>query len=155
MTTRILMVCLGNICRSPTAEAAMREAAQAAGIDVVVDSAGTADYHVGSGPDPRTRDAAGRAGLHLTSVGRQVSRQDFEDFDLLVAMDRANQLDLLHLAPDDAARGKVRLLLDYTDHRGAEVPDPYHGGPDGFTDVVRVVRAGTTGLAAAIAAGRP
>lgn len=153
MTTRILMVCLGNICRSPTAEAAMREAAEAAGIDVLVDSAGTADYHVGEGPDPRTVTAADRSGLTLTSVGRQVSEQDFEDFDLLVAMDQANHDDLMRLAPDDAARRKVRLLLDYTDTPGRDVPDPYHGGADGFAEVVRIVRAGAAGLATSIAEG--
>lgn len=153
MTTTILMVCLGNICRSPTAEAAMREAADHAGIAVEVDSAGTADYHLGKAPDPRSMRAATDAGLTLTSRARQVMVDDFARFDLLVAMDEANRQDLLRLAPDDAARAKVRMLLDHTDSPG-EVPDPYHGGDDGFTDVVRIVREGAAGLARAISEGR-
>lgn len=146
--TRILMVCLGNICRSPTAEAAMREAAATAGLSVEVDSAGTAAYHVGEPPDPRTAAAAEDAGLQLTSVGRQVQVEDFAAFDLLVAMDRANADDLRDLAPTPADRQKVVLLRDFTDEPGTDVPDPYYGGPEGFAEVVRITRAGAAGLVA-------
>ena len=154
MATRILMVCLGNICRSPTAEAAMREAAAQVGLDVEVDSAGTAAYHLGEPADPRMIDAAADAGLELTSIARQVDDRDFGDFDLIVAMDEANRRDLLRRAPDDAARAKVVLLRDHTDAPGQGVPDPYYGGPDGFAEVVRIVRDGATGIVAAIRDGR-
>jgi protein-tyrosine phosphatase len=150
MTTRILMVCLGNICRSPTAEAAMREAAEQAGLDVEVDSAGTAAYHVGERADPRMVEAARAEGLALTSVARQVADRDFDDFDLIVAMDDSNRRDLLARSLDDAARARVVLLRDFTDTPGEGVPDPYYGGPEGFAEVVRIVRDGAAGIAAAI-----
>ena len=153
MTTRILMVCLGNICRSPVAEAAMRHAAEEAGLDVEVDSAGTAAYHVGKPADPRMIEAASAEGLDLTSVARQVSVDDFAEFDLIVAMDQSNRDDLLHRAPDEAARRKVVLLRDHTDTPGAGVPDPYYGGPDGFAEVVRIVQDGAAGIVAALQAG--
>ncbi len=144
--TLVLMVCLGNICRSPTAEAALREAADRAGLAVEVDSAGTARYHVGSPPDPRTVRAAREAGLELTSVARQVSAADFERFDLLVAMDADNREDLRRLARSPADADRVVLLRDFTDRPGTDVPDPYQGGPEGFVEVVRIAREGAAGL---------
>lgn len=150
---RVLVVCLGNICRSPTAEAALREAADEAGLDLEVDSAGTAAWHVGNPPDPRMREAAGRAGLPVAGAARQVTPDDLATFDLVVAMDRQNQRDLLALAPDDEAASRVRLLRDYTDQPGTDVPDPYHGGPEGFRQVVGIVREGARGLVAAIDRG--
>lgn len=155
MTTRVLLVCLGNICRSPTAEAAVREAAEQAGVDVEVDSAGTGAWHVGNPPDTRMTAAAAEDGLRLDGAARQVTADDFRDFDLVVAMDASNRTDLLALAPDDDARGRVRLFRDYADEPGVGVPDPYYGGPDGFREVVRVVRRAAAGLVAAIERGDP
>jgi protein-tyrosine phosphatase len=131
---RVLFVCLGNICRSPTAEAVMRGLAAEQQLEVVVDSAGTGAWHVGSPPDRRATAAAAARGIELSGAARQVRTQDFDDFDVIVAMDRANRDDLVRLAPDDAAAHKVRLLLD-----DADVPDPYYGGPRGFDDVLDLV----------------
>jgi protein-tyrosine phosphatase len=150
---RVLMVCLGNICRSPTAEAAVREAAQAAGVDLHVDSAGTGAWHVGEPPDRRMTAAAAEDGLHLGGAARQVTVDDFDRFNLVIAMDRSNLRDLERLAPDDDARARLRLFRDYAGQTGQDVPDPYYGGPDGFREVVALVRRAATGLVDAIADG--
>jgi protein-tyrosine phosphatase len=133
---RILFVCLGNICRSPTAEGVMRHLLRERGLEgeVEVASAGTGGWHVGDPPDARSAEAARRRGIALEGAAAQVTAADFARYDLLVAMDRANRRDLLALAPDDQARAKVRLLLD-----DADVPDPYYGGPGGFDDVLDLV----------------
>lgn len=151
MTTRVLMVCLGNICRSPTAEAALREAADRAGADIDVDSAGTSAYHIGEPPDPRMTTTAAEMGLEMDSTARQVTAEDFERFDLLVALDRSNQRDLIELAPTPEDAARVVLFRDYTDEPGTDVPDPYYGGPDGFVEVVEIARAGAAGLLASLA----
>ena len=153
MTARVLLVCLGNICRSPTAEAAVREAAEAAGLDLVVDSAGTGAWHVGEPPDERMTAAAAEDDLHLSGTARQVAEDDFGDFDLVVAMDRSNLDDLRRLAPDDDARSRLRLFREYAGEPGQGVPDPYYGGPDGFREVVGIVRRAAKGLVAAIERG--
>lgn len=147
---RILFVCLGNICRSPTAEGVMRHLLRERGLDdrVEVASAGTGSWHVGSPPDPRSAAAAQRRGIALEGAAQQVTPADFADYDLLVAMDRSNERDLLALAPDDAGRAKVRLLLD-----DADVPDPYYGGPSGFDDVVALVHEACRRLLDEIADG--
>lgn len=155
MTTRVLLVCLGNICRSPTAEAAVREAAADAGVDLEVDSAGTGAWHVGEPPDRRMTSAAAEDGLHLSGRARQVRVEDFADFHLVVAMDASNRDDLLRLAPDEGARSRVRLFRDYAGEPGAGVPDPYYGGPDGFREVVAIVRRAAAGLVAAVDRGQP
>jgi protein-tyrosine phosphatase len=136
VAVRILFVCLGNICRSPTAEGVMRHLLLERDLEdeVEVDSAGTGGWHVGSPPDERSAAAAARRGITLGGAARRVQRRDFHDYDLLVAMDRSNLADLLDLAPDPEARAKVRLLLDE-----ADVPDPYYGGADGFDDVLDLV----------------
>lgn len=149
VSMRILCVCLGNICRSPTAEAAIREAAQQAGLAGVVDvdSAGTGSWHLGKSPDKRMRRAARAAGLELDGAARVVDRSDFETFDLILAMDRANEADLGQLAPDAAGRAKVRRFRDF--EAGAEepdVPDPYLVG--NFAEVVDIARAGAAGVIA-------
>ena len=138
---RILFVCLGNICRSPTAEGVMRGLVAEAGLDgeVEVESAGTANYHLGDLADPRSRAAAEERGVRLDSRARQVSEADFHAFDLLVAMDRSNRDELLALAPDADARGRVRLLREYGDEPELDVPDPYYGGADGFAEVLDIV----------------
>lgn len=153
MTTRVLLVCLGNICRSPTAEAAVREAADEAGVDLEIDSAGTGDWHVGNPPDQRMTAAAAEVGLELTGSARQVAVDDFSDYDLIVAMDASNRADLLRLAADDGARDRVRLFRDYAGEAGQDVPDPYYGGPDGFREVVGIVRRAARGMVQAIARG--
>ena len=136
---RLLFVCLGNICRSPTAEGVMRRLVRDAGLDgrIEIDSAGTGAWHVGSPPDDRATEAARRRGVTLEGAARRVEPEDFERFDLIVAMDRENLADLLSLAPDEEARAKVRLL------RGPDldVPDPYYGGPGGFDVVLDQVEA--------------
>jgi protein-tyrosine phosphatase len=144
---RILAVCAGNICRSPTAEAAIREAAAAAGVGVVVDSAGTGNWHAGEPPDPRMRAAAAAAGLEVTGRARQVTLDDFDHFDLILAMDRANQDLLLKLAPTPEAAAKVQLFMTY-DPEGddVDVPDPYYGDAGGFDTVVSMVRSAARGL---------
>ena len=133
---RILFVCLGNICRSPTAEGVMRHLLRERGLEdeVTVESAGTGAWHVGSPPDERSAEAARRRGIELLGEARQVRPADFERFDLIVAMDRSNLRDLLDIAPDETARAKVRLLLDDDD-----VPDPYYGGERGFDEVLDLV----------------
>jgi protein-tyrosine phosphatase len=133
---RILFVCLGNICRSPTAEGVMRHLLRERGLEeeVHVESAGTGGWHVGAPPDERSAEAARRRGISLGGAAQQVRPSDFDAFDLLVAMDRSNLRDLLAIAPDEAARAKVRLLLD-----DADVPDPYYGGASGFDDVLALV----------------
>jgi protein-tyrosine phosphatase len=134
---RILFVCLGNICRSPTAEGVMRHLLRERGMEgeVEVESAGTGGWHVGDPPDARATAAARLRGIALEGAARQVTPGDFERFDLLVAMDRSNLRDLLAVAPDEEARGRVRLLLD-----DADVPDPYYGGPGGFDEVLDLVQ---------------
>jgi protein-tyrosine phosphatase len=148
---RILFVCLGNICRSPTAEGVMRHLLRERGMEdeVEVESAGTGSWHVGSPPDERSTEAARRRGIALEGAARQVRPEDFDDFDLIVAMDHSNLGDLLDLAPDDEARGRVRLLLD-----DADVPDPYYGGPGGFDEVLDLVQEACERLLDEVAARR-
>jgi protein-tyrosine phosphatase len=142
---RVLFVCLGNICRSPTAEAVMRELVRREGLEgaIEVDSAGTGDWHVGDPPDRRSAEAAARRGLVMDGAARQVLAGDFDEWDLLLAMDRENHRSLLALAPDDDARGKVRMLREYDLEAVAagdlDVPDPYYGGERGFEDVLDLV----------------
>jgi len=146
---RILFVCLGNICRSPTAEVVFREVAAREAPDLIfeVDSAGTADYHIGQAPDPRTRAAALRRGYDLSPLrARVVEDLDFEEFDLILAMDHENLSALKHRAPRDA-HDRVRLFLEFSPELGtAEVPDPYYGGANGFEEVLDLVEAASRGL---------
>jgi protein-tyrosine phosphatase len=131
---RILFVCMGNICRSPTAEGVMRRLIDDAGLDIEVDSAGTGGWHVGEPPDERATLAARRRGVTLSGAARQVRPADFRRFDMLIAMDRANLRELLAIAPDEEAASRVRLLVADSD-----VPDPYYGGDRGFETVLDMV----------------
>lgn len=146
---RILFVCLGNICRSPTAEIVFREvvAREAPDLAVEIDSAGTAGYHVGNPPDQRMHMAALRRGYDMSALrARVVEPQDFARFDLILAMDRANLAVLKRRAPP-AARERIRLLLEFAlEADVAEVPDPYYGGPNGFEEVLDLIEAATRGL---------
>ena len=146
---RILFVCLGNICRSPTAEVVFRAVASREAPDIVleIDSAGTAGYHVGEAPDRRTRQAAARRGYDLSALrARVVEPRDFEYFDLILAMDRENLRALQRRAPEQA-RERLRLFLEFAPDAGiSEVPDPYYGGPNGFEDVLDLIEAASRGL---------
>jgi protein-tyrosine phosphatase len=148
---KILFVCLGNICRSPTAEGVLRALAarEAPELALEVDSAGTAGYHIGQPPDLRTREAAARRGYDLSTLrARIVEPGDFERFDLILAMDHDNLEVLRHRAPRHA-RERLRLLLEFApDGAPEEVPDPYYGGPNGFEEVLDLVEAATRGLLA-------
>lgn len=155
LAMKVLAVCLGNICRSPAAEAAIREAAADAGVDIEVDSAGTGGYHIGEPPDERMRRAAQSAGLHISGTARQFEAEDFDRFDLVVVMDEANRRDVVSRAPDEAAVGRVRLFRSFDPEAGPddlEVPDPYYGGADGFDRVVDMVRRAAAGLVAELQA---
>jgi protein-tyrosine phosphatase len=146
---KILFVCLGNICRSPTAEAVFRAVAarEAPELAVEVDSAGTAGYHIGEPPDIRMRKAASRRGYDMSPLrARIVEPHDFEHFDLILAMDRENLTTLQNRAPAHS-RERVRLFLEFApDATVTEVPDPYYGGPNGFEEVLDLVEAATQGL---------
>jgi protein-tyrosine phosphatase len=149
---RILFVCLGNICRSPTAEGVMRHVLREEGLEdqVEVDSAGTGGWHVGAPPDERATAAARNRSIVLEGAARKFSPDDFHEFDLILAMDSENRRDLLALAPDEDARAKVRLLREFDPASdGAadlDVPDPYYGGDEWFDHVLDLVEASTRGL---------
>ncbi len=146
---RVLAVCLGNICRSPAAEAAIREAADNAGLAIEVDSAGTGDWHVGGPPNPRMVAAGARAGLPIEGRARQVVASDLDDFDLVVAMDADNLADLQRLAGRHDATAHLRLFRSFDPAAAAtDVPDPYYGQDRDFDDVVAMVRPAAAGLVA-------
>jgi protein-tyrosine phosphatase len=152
MTTRVLFVCLGNICRSPLAEAAFRCEAARRGLDVHIDSAGTGDWHIGYPPDPRAAEVASRNGVDISGLrARQVSPEDFRQFDHIVALDAKNLRDLEALRPVDG-KARVSLLLDHVEGRAGEaVADPYYGEASHFDAAWADVAAGASGLARKIA----
>jgi len=145
---RVLMVCLGNICRSPTAQAVFQQRVAAAGLqaDVLVDSAGTGDYHIGAAPDPRSRAAGAQRGYDLSALrARQVCAADFDNFDYLLAMDENNLRDLERQCPV-AHRHKLFLFMDFADGHGRSVPDPYHAESEAFQQVLDLVEIAADGL---------
>ena len=148
---RVLFVCMGNICRSPTAEAVARRRAELAGLDdcFIFDSADTHGYHIGDAPDQRAIDAGKRRGYDLTSLSaRNVSASDFERFDWVLAMDNDNLAHLAAMCPQQY-RHRLMLLLELAPQsKLREVPDPYYGNADGFNTVVDVIEEGITGLLA-------
>jgi len=154
---KILFVCLGNICRSPTAEIVFRNLAarEAPELGIEVDSAGTAGYHIGDPPDMRTRQAALRRGYDMSTLrARIVEPQDFGRFDLILAMDRQN-LEVLNRRAPSAARGRIRLFLEFApEMEVTDVPDPYYGGVNGFEEVLDLVEAASRGLLEHVRANR-
>ncbi len=147
---RVLFVCLGNICRSPTAEGVLRHMMieEAPELKVEIDSAGTADYHVGDPPDPRTQRAALRRGIDLRGLrARRVVPDDFSKFDLILAMDRQNLRDLASLRPA-ASTAQLRLFMEYAPDSCLEVPDPYYGDEDAFERVLDLTTLAARGLVA-------
>ena len=146
---RVLFVCMGNICRSPTAEGVLTRMVADRGLAhaIVADSAGTHAYHIGEPPDPRARQAASRRGVDLSPLrARQVTVEDWQHFNLILAMDRDNLRQLQRLWPQgDPTR--LRLLLDFAPHLGEQdVPDPYYGGATGFERVLDMIEAAAEGL---------
>jgi protein-tyrosine phosphatase len=138
---KVLFVCTGNICRSPTAEGVLKELARKHGIELHVESRGTHDYHVGEPPDERAQHHAKRRGYDLSSQrAKHLSNKDFEEFDLVLAMDHGHLRILQRICPPQHA-GKVRLFIQET-----EVPDPYYGGPEGFEKVLDMVEAACRSL---------
>jgi protein-tyrosine phosphatase len=156
---RILFVCMGNICRSPTAEGVMRHLLAEQRLEDVIelDSAGTGGWHVGDPPDRRAMAAARARGIALDGAARQVRPEDFEEFDLILAADRENVAALRAIAPA-GTEGKVRLLREFDPHsEGApdlDVPDPYYGGERGFERVLDQVEAACAGMLAEVEAER-
>lgn len=150
MPKRILFVCLGNICRSPSAEAVMTHLIADEGLDdqIEVDSAGTGSWHVGERADARMRAAARQRGIPLTSISRQVDAEtDFEAFDYIVAMDPTNYRDLQQLDEAGLLGPKLLRMTDFcTEHEISEVPDPYYGGPRGFDQVLDILDDACHGL---------
>ncbi len=145
----VLFVCLGNICRSPTAQGIFQHRVDQAGLAerIAVDSAGTGDWHLGSPPDRRAQSHALRRGYDLSSLrARQVTRADFQRFDYILAMDRQNMRGLNALMPDSYA-GRCTLFLDYLNRQeGLEVPDPYYGGDEGFERVLDMIELASSNL---------
>ena len=151
---RVLFVCLGNICRSPAAEGVMQALVNERGVSdrIQVDSAGTSGFHIGEPADKRMRAAAERRGFPLTSRSRMVSRRDFSQFDLLIAMDKRNFRELQKIS--DGSDGKIRMLSDYLgDEWPEEVPDPYYGGDEGFDEVLDMLVAACPELLDELLAG--
>ncbi len=143
---RIVFVCLGNICRSPTAEAVFRHKASKAGLHLHIDSAGTAGYHVGAKPDKRSMAVAREQGYDFNGIScRKVSDADFVECDLILAMDNAN-LDSLRKRCPEEHQQKVQLMMSYADTEFSEVPDPYYGGQKGFSLVLDLIEQASDGL---------
>ncbi len=138
MATKILMVCLGNICRSPLAEGILRSKLSE---DFIVDSAGTGGWHAGELPDKRSIATAKNRGLDITNQrARQFKRSDFDTFDHIFVMDNSNYKDVLALAPNEEAKSKVKLILnEIFPNENVDVPDPYYGGQDGFENVFDIL----------------
>ncbi|MFT5539127.1 MAG: protein-tyrosine phosphatase [Alphaproteobacteria bacterium] len=145
---RILFVCMGNICRSPTAEGVFEAKVKEAGLDHLIeaDSAGTSQYHIGNSPDPRAVAAAAQRGIDISHlISRRVEPEDFFDFNMVLAMDGANHTILSQMA-GTAAREKLKMFLEFAPTYGADMPDPYYGGAEGFETVLDISEQAARGL---------
>ena len=138
---KILMVCLGNICRSPIAEGILRLKVQERNLNIETDSAGTASYHIGESPDKRMVLAAKKNGVDISDLrAREFVKEDFQNFDVIYAMDKANYINILKLANSDDDRDKVKMILnEINPNSEEEVPDPYYGGEQGFQNVIEML----------------
>ncbi|QEN03153.1 low molecular weight phosphotyrosine protein phosphatase [Thiospirochaeta perfilievii] len=146
---KVLFVCLGNICRSPTAEGIFKSIVSDLGLDsqFYIDSAGTSAYHVGETPDVRMRRAAQKRGYELNSNSRQFTTEDFTNFDHIVVMDKSNLRDVLSLDKSNLYKNRVSLMTDYsTNYRNSDVPDPYYGADDGFNIVIDILEESLKGF---------
>lgn len=150
MPYKLLFVCLGNICRSPSAENIMNHLVEQAGLSdsILCDSAGTSSYHIGSPPDRRmSHAAAAKLGITLRGAGRQFQKSDFQEFDMILAMDQENYDNILALAPTGRYDDKVYLMCKFCSrHTLKEVPDPYYGGVEGFNQVIDLLVDACEGL---------
>ncbi|KAI9134839.1 low molecular weight protein-tyrosine-phosphatase [Acaryochloris sp. CCMEE 5410] len=149
MPQKLLFVCLGNICRSPSAEGIMNHLLQQEQLthQYQCDSAGTSSYHIGASPDRRMAAAGLRQDIVLTGNSRQVQPEDFADFDLILAMDRQNYRDLVAMNPDEQYADKIQMMCDFcSNFADKEVPDPYYGGPSGFDYVIDLLLDACSGL---------
>ena len=148
MPKSVLFVCMGNICRSPSAEAVFLAKVQAAGLsdEITCDSAGTLGYHSGSRADSRMRAAAARRGYSLESIARQVRPEDFERFDAIIAMDDENYEHLAAMQARQGGKAKLCRMCDFGNHGATEVPDPYYGGQNGFERVLDILEDACEGL---------
>lgn len=145
-STSVLFVCLGNICRSPTAEAVFKQKAADAGLKLVIDSAGTHGYHIGKAPDKRSQAAGVARGYSFKGLKcRRVDESDFEKFDYILAMDDSNLSNLRGMSPSQY-QDKIKLFLDYASVEDKEVPDPYYGGKRGFELVLDLIEEASDGL---------
>ena len=145
---KILLVCLGNICRSPMAEGILRDMIQKHGLGWSTDSAGTGDYHVGEQPDKRAMKTMRERGIDISDLrARHLRSSDFEEFDLLLAMDASNLRNMRAVAPNAELAAKAKLIMDYApSHAQREVPDPYFGGDEGFVEVFEMLTVACTNV---------
>ncbi len=146
---KVLFVCMGNICRSPTAEGVFANIVERQGLNdiIEIDSAGTHAYHIGNPPDPRSQECALQRGIDLSSLrARRVNKQDFNEYDYILAMDKDNYSELEEICPDELLE-KLKLFMDFAPHlSNKEVPDPYYGGSNGFERVFDMVEEAAQGL---------